>query len=141
MQKQNVVQLSANQTALAQSLATVLETKNGCATKIDLNGQTRSVTGHGRSVAHIHEQDQVLVMHNVEQCIITDIIDSQHKAAQSFTVENGIAKLDGVKAISLQTEKGEITIDLNGRIFLQGKELYSRAELDNVVTGRTVKIN
>ncbi|WP_119393179.1 hypothetical protein [Salinibius halmophilus] len=141
MQKQNVVQLSANQTALAQSLATVVETKNGCAVSVDINGKTHQVTGHGRSVAHLHEQDQVLVMHNGEQCIVTDIVDSQHKPAQSFTVENGIAKLDGVNAISLQTQKGEITIDLNGRIFLQGKELYSRAELDNVVTGRVVKIN
>lgn len=141
MQNQTIVQLSANQEALAQSVSTVLKTKGGCATKIDINGQEREVTGHGRSVAHIHEHDQVLVMHNADQCIVVDIVDSQHKPAQSFIVENGIAKLDGVKAISLQTQKGEITIDLNGRIFLKGKELYSRAELDNVITGSVVRIN
>lgn len=141
MQKQNVVQLSANQTALAQSIGTVSEVQNGCAVTVDINGQTHKVTGHGRSVATLHKGDQVLLQSNNELCIVTDIIDSQHKPAQSFVVENGIAKLEGVNAVSLKTKKGQITIDLEGRIFVEGKELYNRAEGENIVTGATVRIN
>lgn len=140
-QQSTLVQLADHQ-PLQTQLAEVHQAHDGVASQVAIGNQIREVTGHGRSLAAVYPGDQVTVLVNQQHCLITEVIDGpEHKASQFFKVDHGVAKLEGIKALSMETEQGKLVIDLKGRVFLEGKAIYSVAEEDHTIVGHPIRLN
>lgn len=133
----------ANDTAL--TLALVLHAQHGEATEIESSetAQHHNVIAHGAEVSFLNEGDQVLALLTPNGAIITHRLRKTGEAPQQgFVVrKDGALEVDNANGIVIKANNSHITIDKTGRIFVDGKEIYSFAVGVNRLQGATIELN
>lgn len=126
-------------------LATVMCSHNGEATQVVLNqsGETCQVIAHTAEVSFLSDNDHVLALLTSTGAIITHRLRQPgEQPQQGFTVrKDGALEVENANGIVIKANHSHITIDKTGRIFVDGKEIYSFAVGVNRLQGATIELN
>lgn len=145
--QEKIKHISQNNNSNASSLvlANVLQAQNGEATQIILleNSQQYAVIAHGAEVSVLNEGDQVLAVLTNTGAIITHRLRKPGEMPQQgFVVrKDGALEVDNANGINIKANNSHISIDKTGRIFVDGKEIYSFAVGVNRLQGATIELN
>ena len=130
---------------LSLQIATVLHVQSGEATEIILHGVNEiiPVIAHSAEVSFIRENDHVLVLSTSTGAIITHRLRKPGEQPQrGFNIrKDGILELENAEGIVIKVNDAYISIDKTGRIFVDGKEIYSFAIGVNRLQGATIELN
>jgi len=130
---------------LSLKMATVLHAKNGEAIEIVLPdiSETFPVIAHSAEVSFLSDNDRVLILLTPAGAIITHRLRQPGELPQrGFNVRNdGSLEVDNANGIVIKANNAHITIDKTGRIFVDGKEIYSFAVGVNRLQGATIELN
>ena len=130
---------------LSLQMATVLHAKNGEAKEIILAGRTDifPVVAHSAEVSPIIDNDHVLALLMPTGAIITHRLRQPGELPQrGFNIrKDGTLELENSNGIEIKANDAYISIDKTGRIFVDGKEIYSFAIGVNRLQGATIELN
>ena len=126
-------------------VAMVLHAQNGEATEIIFPGRTEiyPVVAHSAEASFISDNDHVLVLLTPTGAIITHRLRQPGEQPQrGFNIrKDGTLELDNSEGIVIKANDAHISIDKTGRIFVDGKEIYSFAIGVNRLQGATIELN
>ena len=127
---------------LSLQIATVLHVQSGEATEIILHG-VNEIIPVSAEVSFIRENDHVLVLSTSTGAIITHRLRKPGEQPQrGFNIrKDGILELENAEGIVIKVNDAYISIDKTGRIFVDGKEIYSFAIGVNRLQGATIELN
>jgi hypothetical protein len=126
-------------------MAIVMHAQQGEATSLTSPDGTQhyTVIAHSAEVSFLNEGDQVLALLSVDGAIVTHRLRRPgDKPQQGFSVRaDGALEINNAKGISIRANNSHISIDKTGRIFVDGKEIYSFAIGVNRLQGATIELN
>ncbi len=126
-------------------LAEVIEVEHFEATNIylpDVNKEV-NVFAHSSSVPALVVGDSVLVECIASNYIITHRLRSKGEAPhQGFTLnDDGSLQVKNAEGILIQSNASKIEIQKDGRIMVDGKEIYSISDGKHRLQGATIELN
>ena len=126
-------------------LASVVSAHCGEALEIVLLGADAPyrVVAHSAETSCIQENDQVLVLLMETGAIVTHRLRRPGELPQQgFQVHNdGSLTIENANGIMIKASNAQIAIDKTGRIFVDGKEIYSIANGLHRLQGTTIELN
>jgi len=126
-------------------LAEVVEVDAGEATNIFLPELDREVNvyAHSTSVALLEVGDTVLVQNIQSHYIVTHKLRSNGEAPQQgFSIkEDGSLEVKSADGIVIKSNDSRLEIRKDGRVFIDGKEIYAIAEGKHRLQGATIELN
>lgn len=126
-------------------LAEVIEVEGGEATNIFLPERNREVNvyAHSTSVGFLEVGDAVLVQNIQSNYIITHRLRLKGEAPQqAFSInENGSLEINSADGIVIKSNESRLEIRKDGRIFIDGKEIYAIADGKHRLQGATIELN
>jgi hypothetical protein len=125
------------------SVAKVVEEKQGLAISLVFaEGQVLDVYGHLSEVPALKAGDRVLVQRTVAGLVVTGRLRAEGEVARPLVQErNGRLILDAAAGICLQAGDACIELTPDGRIQVDGREIYHIASGRVRLQGSTVEIN
>ncbi len=125
------------------SVAKVVEAEQGQALSVMLaDGQVLDVHGHLSEVSVLNAGDRVLIQRTAAGLVVTGRLRAPGEPAGSLVKErNGRLILDAAAGICLQAGDACIELTPDGRIQVDGREIYSIASGRVRLQGTTVEIN
>ncbi len=127
------------------SLAEVIEVENAEATNIYLPNLNKEVNvyAHSASVPALTVGDMVLVECLESLYIVTHRLRSNDEAPQQgFSLnQDGSLQVKNAEGILIQSNASKIEIQKDGRIMVDGKEIYSIADGLLLLQGALIKAN
>jgi hypothetical protein len=125
------------------SVAKVVEAEQGQALSVMLaDGQVLDVHGHLSEVSVLNARDQVLVQRTAVGLVVTGRLRADGESACPLVQErNGRFILDAAAGICLQAGDARIELTPDGRIHVDGREIYNIASGRVRLQGTTVEIN
>ncbi len=124
------------------AIATVTQARDGEATTVKLTGQAIPVCGHFGEVPILKEGDRVAVMLTADGAVIMSRLRSQGEKPQPLILdENGRLLVEAAGGICLQSGESKIEITADGRIWVDGKEIYSISSGRMRLQGSTIELN
>lgn len=125
------------------SVAKVVEAEQGQALSVMLaDGQVLDVHGHLSEVSVLSAGDRVLVQRTAAGLVVTGRLRAEGESARPLVQErNGRLILDAAAGICLQAGDACIELTPDGRIQVDGREIYSIASGRVRLQGTTVEIN
>ena len=126
-------------------VATVEQSDCGEATHvfvIDLQ-KVIPVFAHGSEVAQLQDGDKVLVLLVTQGAIVMHRLrKTGERPQQGFSVQtDGRLQLHNKNGITLKTDKAKIEIRADGRLYVDGKEIYAIADGMHRLQGATIELN
>jgi hypothetical protein len=126
-------------------VAYVEQTESGEATQVFITSLQKSISvfAHGSEVPHLHNGDQVLVMLTEQGAIVTQRLRKPgERPQQGFSVQpDGRLMLHNKTGIKLETDETKIELRADGRIYIDGKEIYAIADGKHRLQGATIELN
>ena len=126
-------------------MATVLSARYGEAMEIELTGviEIYPVIAHSAEVSFLQEKDHVLVLLTPAGAVVTHRLRQAGEQPQrGFNIrKDGSLELENARGIEIKANDACISIDKTGRIFVDGKEIYSFAIGVNRLQGATIELN
>lgn len=126
-------------------VATVEQSQDGEATQVLIIGLQRTVPvyAHGSEVTHLQDGDQVLVLLATQGAIVMQRLRKPGERPQrGFSIQpDGRLQLHNNKGITLKTDKAKIEIRADGRLYVDGKEIYAIADGMHRLQGATIELN
>jgi len=126
-------------------MAEVIEVEGGEATNIFLPEIDREVNvyAHSTSVAALTVGDSVLVQNIQSQYIITHRLRQKGEVPlQGFSVkDDGSLEIKSADGIVIKSNQSRFEIHKDGRVFIDGKEIYAIADGKHRLQGATIELN
>jgi hypothetical protein len=126
-------------------IATVEQSQLGEATHVFVIEQQQliPVFAHASEVALLQDGDQVLVLLTAQGAIVMQRLRKQGEQPQlGFSVQaDGRLQLHNKNGITLKTDKAKIDIRADGRLYVDGKEIYAIADGKHRLQGATIELN
>jgi hypothetical protein len=127
-------------------LATVLNTQDGEALHVTLDDNNAAdirVVGHASEVPPLQPGDRVVILNTRDGAIVTHRLRSTgERPTTGFKVnKDGSLSVRTADGITLATDHATIELRADGRIFIDGQEIYSEAKGLQTVLGRPLKLN
>ena len=126
-------------------VAIVERSQAGEATQIFVIGPQRTfpVFAHSSEVALLQDGDQVLVLLGEQGAIVMQRLRKPgERPQQGFSVQSdGCLQLHNHNGITLKTDKAKIEIRSDGRLYVDGKEIYAIADGLHRLQGATIELN
>lgn len=126
------------------SIATVVEVVNGEALSVMLPGerQPQMVAGHFSEVPLLKQGDRVALMQTVGGPVIMSRLRAPGETPQPLVLsEEGRLTVEAPGGICLQSGESRIEITADGRIWVDGKEIYSISSGRMRLQGSTIELN
>ncbi len=124
------------------AIATVTEAQNGEAVKIELADRTAPVCGHFGEVPVLKKGDRVAVMLTADGAVIMSRLRNQGEMPRPLVLdEDGRLLVEAAGGICLQSGESKIEITADGRIWVDGKEIYSISSGRMRLQGSTIELN
>lgn len=143
--KHNITAIEQNATreAATPCRADVAEAANGEALVILVGDETFPVIAHADGVPPLHVGDRVVFLATNEGAVVTHRLRAPgERPTQGFTVNpDGSLSIDSRDGITLATDHATLELRADGRILIEGEELYSLAVGVNCLRGSCVKVN
>lgn len=101
------------------------------------------VLSHSSEVSPLQIDDQVLVLLTTQGVIVMQRLRKPGELPQAgFSVQqDGSLQLQNVNGITLKTNNARIEIRANGRICVDGREIYAIADGKHRLQGATIELN
>lgn len=126
----------------SDSIATVIEAKDGQAIRLNLNGVSCPVAGHLSGVEALHNGDRVATLRTDEGPIVAGRLRAKDEApAPRLKTRDGHLVLEADQSVCLQAGKHRIEVHANGRIELDGQQITGQAEGCIRLIGSTIELN
>jgi hypothetical protein len=145
--RNNMRTMNAEQLQQSKSIcvATVEQAEAGEATYVfvtDLQ-HTLPVIAHGSEVPLLQNDDQVLVLLIPQGAIVMQRLRKPgERPQQGFSIQpDGRLQLHHKHGITLKTDKAKIEIRADGRLYVDGKEIYAIADGMHRLQGATIELN
>ncbi len=126
-------------------LAEVVEVEGGEATNILIPELDREVNvyAHSTSVAVLKVGDTVLVQNIQSKYIVTSRLRHKGEAPQQgFSIkDDGSLEIKCADGIVIKSNQSRFEIRGDGRVFIDGKEIYAIAEGKHRLQGATIELN
>ncbi len=123
-------------------IATVVDTENGEALHVQIAGEQRSVVGHFGEVPILKTGDRVAVMQIAEGAIVMSRLRRPGEAPCPLVLDqDGRLEIEAAGGICLKSGESRIEITADGRIWVDGKEIYSICEGRMRLQGSTIELN
>jgi hypothetical protein len=126
-------------------VAYVEQTESGEATQVFIPSLQKSISvfAHSSEVPHLHNGDQVLVMLTEQGAIVTQRLRKPgERPQQGFSVQpDGRLLLHNKTGITLETDETKIELRADGRVYIDGKEIYAIADGKHRLQGATIELN
>ena len=126
-------------------MAEVVEVEDGEATNIFLPEIDREVNvyAHSTSVAVLEVGDIVLVQNIQSKYIVTSRLRRKGEAPQQgFSIKkDGSLEVKCADGIVIKSNNSRLEIQKDGRIFIDGKEIYAIADGKHRLQGATIELN
>lgn len=126
-------------------MAEVVEVEDGEATNIFLPEIDREVNvyAHSTSVAVLEVGDIVLVQNIQSKYIVTSRLRRKGEVPQQgFSIkEDGSLEVKCADGIVIKSNNSRLEIQKDGRIFIDGKEIYAIADGKHRLQGATIELN
>ncbi len=139
------IERRAPATNIRTSIAEVIEVEHFEATNIYLSelNEEVNVFAHSSSVPALAVGDSVLVECIASNYIITHRLRSKGEAPhQGFTLnDDGSLQVKNADGILIQSNASKIEIQKDGRIMVDGKEIYSISDGKHRLQGATIELN
>ncbi len=139
-----LAQLYPNQNQLqGQTLiAAVVATQDGQAQKVERSGEQLSVIGHFEAVAILKPGDQVAVMPAEGGVIVMARLRSPGEKPNPLVLDqDGRLEIEAAGGICLKSGESRIEITADGRIWVDGREIYHISEGRLRLQGSTIELN
>ena len=147
MMHNNLLKIHTDQAQLPQQIyiATVEEVEAGEASCVFVIGLQRSfaVISHASELPPLQKDDQVLVLLSAQGVIVMQRLRKPgERPQQGFSVQqDGRLQLYNVNGLTLKTDKAKIEIRADGRIYVDGHEIYAIADGKHRLQGATIELN
>ena len=123
-------------------IATVAEAKNGEALTVSIAEEKIDVAGHFSEVPQLATGDQVAVMPTETGMIIMARLRKPGETARPLVVDqDGRLEIDAAGGICLKSGESRIEITPEGRIWVDGLEIYNISEGRMRLQGSTIELN
>lgn len=127
-------------------LATVLDTQDGEAlhvTRDDNNAEDIPIVGHASEVPPLQPGDRVVILNTRDGAIVTHRLRSTgERPTTGFNVnKDGSLSVRTSDGITLATDHATIELRADGRVFVDGKEIYAIADGLHRLQGATIELN
>lgn len=126
-------------------LAEVIEVEHGEATNIFIPELTREVNvdAHSSSVEYLNVGDTVLVQYIKSKYIITHKLRMNGESpTYAFSInKDGSLEINSEKGIVIRSSESRIEIRKDGRVYIDGKEIYAIADGKHRLQGATIELN
>ena len=123
-------------------LATVAEVDNGAARLVSAGGEPEPVLGHISSVPALQVNDRVLAKRVSEGVVIVGRMRRAGEAPQASVVEEGgQVRIEAGRSLTLRSGLSCVELTADGRISVDGREVYSFADGRMVLQGATIELN
>lgn len=136
---------SQDQTSKGSYIAEVVSVERGEATLVYIDALEKEVPiiAHSSGVPVLYPCDRVILQEFPQGFVITDRLRGKNeKPTQGFVVDDkGMLRIKNSEGFHMATENGSIEIRKDGRIYLQGNEIYSVAEGLLLLQGSLIKAN
>lgn len=125
-------------------IATVHEVANDEACSVILPGEPQPLTvaGHFSAVPVLKQGDRVAVMQTADGPVVMSRLRSQGETPQPLVLNaEGRLTVEAPGGICLKSGDSRIEITANGRIWVDGKEIYSISSGRMRLQGSTIELN
>ena len=123
-------------------IAKVIDTQNGEALSVDIAGEQLNVVGHFAEVSILKTADRVAVMQTEEGVIVMSRLRNPGETPCPLVLDqNGRLEIEAAGGICLKTGESRIEITTDGRIWVDGREIYSISEGRMRLQGSTIELN
>jgi hypothetical protein len=143
--KTNVTKLpqpAARPAPQGATLASVLEAGKGQALKLQIDGREVPVLAHLARVGAISAGDLVLALELAEGYLVVDRLRRPGEAvAAELLTEEGRVVVNADQALTLRCGQSEIGLTADGRIRIDGREIYSFADDRLCLQGAVIELN
>ena len=131
------------QDAAAPRIADVAEAENGEARALLLGGEEFPVIAHADGVPPLRVGDRVVFLATDDGVIVTHRLRAPgERPTRGFTVRpDGSLSIDTHGGITLATDHATIELRADGRIMVDGREIYSIAKGLQRLQGATIALN
>ncbi len=140
----NVTHLYPNQNQIQgqTGVATVLATENGAAIKVENAGEQLKVVGHFSEVSLLQSGDRVAVMPAEDGVIIMARLRNPGEMPSPLVLDqNGRLEIEASGGICLKSGESRIEITGDGRIWVDGEEIYTISAGRMRLQGSTIELN
>ncbi|PWK42538.1 hypothetical protein [Pleionea mediterranea] len=139
----NIVSITNSVNAF--NTAIVESVKDGRASRVLWTEKSSSVLpvyGHLSHVPAVEKFDEVLVQDTEKGVVVVGVIVSnQQPPAARIEEENGVVTVRGAKAVRLETEQASIEVTSDGKVAVDGKQIYQQAEQAMTLKGYPIELN
>ena len=82
-------------------------------------------------------------MQDIEKGVVVVgvIVSNQQPPAARIEEENGVVTVRGAKAVRLETEQASIEVTSDGKVAVDGKQIYQQAEQAMTLKGYPIELN
>lgn len=140
----NVTRLYPDQNQIQgqTGVATVLATENGAAIKVENAGEQLKVVGHFSEVPLLQSGDRVAVMQAEDGVIIMARLRNPGEMPSPLVLDqNGRLEIEANGGICLKSGESRIEITGDGRIWVDGEEIYTISTGRMRLQGSTIELN
>ncbi len=131
-----------NQIQGQTAIATVVATEKGEALNVESAGEQWTVVGHFSEVPILKTGDRVAVMQVAEGVIVMSRLRSPGETPCPLVLDqNGRLEIEAAGGICLKSGESRIEITADGRIWVDGREIYSISEGRMRLQGSTIELN
>ncbi len=126
------------------SLATVVLVSHYEAMFVTLPGSSQEykIVAHLNNVPPLQEGDQVLVLNTQQGLVVTGCIRAESESPlDGLSYKNGKLNLRAGKSIKIQSGPAVIELTADGKIKIDGKNIYSISEGRHRLQGATIELN
>lgn len=126
------------------AIATVHEVANGEALSVLIPGDAQSLTvaGHFGEVPVLKQGDRVALMQTADGPVIMSRLRARGEMPQPLVLnEEGRLTVEAPGGICLKSGESRIEITADGRIWVDGKEIYSISSGRMRLQGSTIELN
>lgn len=143
MPTNTVRRLFPKQVVPATELARVCEAAGGEARSVERSdGIAARVAGHLSQVPAVSENDWVLVTYVGEEAVVCGRLRQPEEPLPAvLTQQDGVVELEAGARLRLAAGKSLIELHADGRISIDGREVYTFGERRVVVQGSAIELN
>ncbi len=124
------------------AIATVVDTENGEALTVAITGEQLTVVGHFGEVPILKSGDRVAVMQAEDGVIVMSRLRSPGESPLPLALDqDGRLEIEAAGGICLKSGESRIEITADGRIWVDGREIYSISEGRLRLQGSTIELN
>ena len=140
-----ITQLKPARQANLQYVATVSDMENGEAIAVHVDGFDCDlvVVGHDTNLPPLNIGDHVIVLHTDVGAIVTSRLRQPGEGpTTAFRIrEDGSLEVHAQHGIVIRTDTARLEIRQDGRVFVDGKEIYAIADGLHRLQGATIELN